>query len=275
MAKNKKRITIYKKGDIKVLILGLIIVTVGIFDIIKINEQKPVIVAPLPRVASSKEIVHGDTTKKQVIFTFDGGAGMQSGEQILSVLAKHHVKGTFFLTGKFIEQYPQFVGEVADAGHEIFNHTYDHPHLPTLTDSEITAELSKMNDLFVTTLASTTARKNKLNNVSAAATDAVRSIDVSTKPFFRAPYGDRDDRVKEVAAKNGYRDVYWTVDADDWEESSGQTAAGVTDRIMGNLQPGNIYLMHLGDNITGQILDDIFTNIEGKGYEIVSLTEGL
>jgi peptidoglycan/xylan/chitin deacetylase (PgdA/CDA1 family) len=69
--------------------------------------------------------------------------------------------------------------------------------------------------------------------------------------------------------------VYWTVDAHDWEESTGVTASEVTDRIISNLRPGNIYLMHVGDNITGEVLDSVFTMIEDKGYKIVSLTEGL
>ena len=47
------------------------------------------------------------------------------------------------------------------------------------------------------------------------------------------------------------------------------------DLIFGTLAPGNIYLMHIGDNITGAILDDVFTTIESKGYKIVSLTQGL
>jgi len=33
--------------------------------------------------------------------------------------------------------------------------------------------------------------------------------------------------------------------------------------------------MHIGDTITGSILDDVFTNIEARGYRIVSLTEGI
>ena len=33
--------------------------------------------------------------------------------------------------------------------------------------------------------------------------------------------------------------------------------------------------MHIGDNITGEILDEVFTYIENKGYKIVSLTEGI
>src|SRR5258708_18900802 len=83
---------------------------------------------PLP------EIAHGDNSKKQVIFTFDGGSTVQSADAILATLAKHHVRGTFFLTGKMIETYPGLVKRIASGDNEIFNHTYDHPRLTTLSD---------------------------------------------------------------------------------------------------------------------------------------------
>ncbi len=256
-------------------IMVIALVATGIFGMGTISKQPKSDIFTFSFTAPTVEIVRGDRNKQQVIFTFDGGSGMQSGEQILAALSKHRVKGTFFLTGKFIEQNPLFVAEIAAAGHEIFNHTYDHPHLPTLTDEQITTELYEMNNLLVTTLASTTARDDKWNVASAVAPVDISVSNTSSRPYFRPPYGDRDDRVKEVAARYGYRCVYWTVDARDWEESTGETATNVTERIIGSLSSGNIYLMHLGDNITGQILDDVFTTIEGKGYKIVSLTEGL
>lgn len=205
---------------------------------------------PLP-AASDREIDHGDAGKKQVIFTFDGGDGPQSAARILSVLAAHHVRGTFFLTGKFVEANPALVKEMAAAGDEIFSHTYDHPHLTQLSDAEITAEFSKMED----------------------ALEVVAGV--SPKPYFRAPYGDRDARVIADAFRAGYQEVYWSIDAHDWEQPAGETAVQVHDQIMNNLAPGNIYLMHIGDTITGAILDRVFTEIEGKGYKIVSLTQGL
>lgn len=197
------------------------------------------------------EIVHGDTTKKQVIFTFDGGSGSQSAIAILDALKKHNIKGSFFLTGEFIEHNQDLVKRIVSENHEIFNHTYDHPRLTQLPDGRIAQELQMMDSTLV-----------KISNIS-------------TKPYFRAPYGDRDSRVLDTAAKVGYRSVYWTTDAMDWEESVGITADEVKDRILSNIKPGEIYLMHLGDNITGKILDDVFTKIEAQGYKIVSLTQGI
>ena len=205
----------------------------------------------IPLVVSSKEIVRGDTTRKQVIFTFDGGDGITSADGILAALVRHHVKGTFFLTGKFLASHPEIVKSIIASGHEIFNHTLDHPHLTELSDTEIVDELGSM--------------ENALQMM----------VGSSSKPYFRPPYGDRDERVLVAAAKAGYRGVYWTVDALDWEEPNGQMASDVEGRILSNLAPGNIYLMHLGDSITGQILDDVFTKIEAQGYHIVSLTQGI
>ena len=59
------------------------------------------------------EIVWGNRSEKQVIFTFDGGATAESGEAILSALKKHNVKGTFFLTGKFVEKNQELVKKIS------------------------------------------------------------------------------------------------------------------------------------------------------------------
>lgn len=200
---------------------------------------------------SDIEIIRGDTSKRQIIFTFDGGSNSKSAQNILNALAKHNIRGTFFLTGTFVKKYPELTREIVREGHEVFNHTMDHPHLTEIRDADIIHELNFMDANFYAVTGS------------------------STKPYFRPPYGDRDGRVVKVASRAGYRSVYWTVDARDWEESEGQTAEQTKDLILSTLAPGNIYLMHIGDNITGQILDEIITKIEEMGYKIVPLTEGL
>lgn len=130
-------------------------------------EREPASVAGV-FFQGGKEIVRGNTEKNQVIFTFDGGDTDQSAEKILNVLEKHKVKGTFFLTGKFVENYPELVKRIAAQGEEIFSHTYDHKDLETLSDGEITAELTMMETVLGNT------------------------VHISPKPFFRAPYGSRD-----------------------------------------------------------------------------------
>ena len=214
-----------------------------------IQEPEPSPTPPPLPASIPTEIVRGNTSKQQVIFTFDGGAGNHSGEEILSVLAKHNVKGTFFLTGKFADQNPGLTKRFVDEGHEIFNHTYNHPYLTELTDAEIIKEFADTE----------TAIK--------------RITGKSTKPYFRPPYGSRTPAVLKVAAAEGYQSVFWTLDALDWKV--GITEAEVKKRILDKVEPGAIYLMHIGDDITGNILDEVFTEIKSRNYSIVSLTEGL
>jgi peptidoglycan/xylan/chitin deacetylase (PgdA/CDA1 family) len=195
------------------------------------------------------EISRGNPAKKQVIFTFDAGAGTNSLQKILAVAKQHNVKVTFFSTGKFAEKNPDLIKQISAEGYEIFNHTYSHPHLTQITNEQIKEEL------------------DKTEHIISSLTDKI------TKPYFRPPYGDRNSHVLEVAKENGYQSVFWTLDALDW--MADKTEDQVKNRIYSNLKNGAIILMHVGDNITGDILDEVFTKIENDNYKIVSLTEGL
>ena len=210
--------------------------------------------APQPVIVPA-EITHGHVSKKQVIFTFDAGSGTQSFSSIISVLAARNLRGTFFVTGTWAKNNPELLRQMEGAG-EVFNHTYTHPDLVNVSDDRIRAELNDTEDL--------------VKNLTGK----------STKKYFRPPYGSRNLHVRTVAAELGYTSVYWTVDALDWKEGSTYNGANVDDnfviiRIISSLAPGNIYLMHIGDNITGRILNEVVGRIEASGYRIVALSAGL
>lgn len=234
-------------------------VRLGVFFLILfllaiIVSPKPVIVPPSDEVelpSSSQEIIYGNKSRMNVIFTFDGGSKDLSSRKILEVLAKHNIQTTFFLTGDFVLAYPKAVVDMKNAGHEIYNHTKNHPYLTQVSDREILLELDGMDRALKAT------------------------IGKSSKPYFRPPYGDRNDRVLKIAYGAGYQSVGWTVDALDWQESEGRSASEVRSIILNSLAPGNIYLLHLGDNISGNILDELINEINNRGYNIVSLKQGL
>jgi len=195
------------------------------------------------------EVSRGNPAKKQIIFTFDAGAGTNSAQKILETAKAHNLKLTFFITGKFAEKNPELIKQISSKDHEIFNHTYSHPHLTQITDEQIKEELDKTEQI----ISSLTGK--------------------TTKPYFRPPYGDRNNHVLMVAKNEGYQSAYWTLDALDW--MSDKTEEQVKKRIYSNLKSGAIILMHAGDDITGNVLDEVFTYVENQGYKIVSLTEGL
>jgi peptidoglycan/xylan/chitin deacetylase (PgdA/CDA1 family) len=210
------------------------------------NEKEPAASSPFE---IKGEISAANPDKKQVVFTFDAGAGANSFVKILEIAKNHNIKTTFFITGNFAEKFPDLVRQAAGQGHEIFNHTFSHPHLTQMTDEQIENELIQAEQI--------------ISNITGAA----------TLPYFRPPYKERDKRVLAIARGLGYQSVVWTIDALDW--MNGKTDQEVKQRIYDNLKPGALILMHAGDNITGNILDEVFTHAESQGYKIVSLTEGI
>lgn len=189
-----------------------------------------------------------------VALTFDAGANADGLPSILATLRAAGVPATFFLTGAFAREFPSLCREVASGGYRIGDHSVDHPYFTHLSDSQIRSEV-----------------------LDAAGTiTAVTGSDPS--PLFRFPYGDSDARTLSVVNGLGYVAVGWTVDTLGWEGTSGGvTTQRVVDRVMDNLVPGEIVLMHVGSNPTdhstldADALPAIIGSLRSAGYSFVTL----
>jgi peptidoglycan/xylan/chitin deacetylase (PgdA/CDA1 family) len=198
---------------------------------------------------SPVEIDIGNTSRPRIALTFDAGGPSAPVSRILDILAKHHVHSTFFITGDWANLNPNLVRLIHNDGHEIGNHTMHHIDLRTLSNVEVCNEL------------------NQAERVLSGITG------VTTRPYYRPPYGGRDSRVRSLGANLGYRTVYWTIDTLDWQTTA--TPDSITKRVMDNLRNGVIVLMHAGSDVESQTLDSLMTKIEQKGYEMVTITEVL
>ena len=144
---------------------------------------------------------------------------------------------------------------VAD-GHEIGNHTFNHPDLRHVTSAVMRDELASTEALLRET-----------------AGDGA-----TTKPFFRPPYGAYDERVLNAAQAEGYLPIYWTLDSLD---SVGQpkTAAFLLDRVTNKLTPeqlrGAIILAHCGSAPTAEALPQILDRFAAMGFEVHKLSDVL
>src|SRR5699024_10984456 len=98
---------------------------------------------PLAQAAPSNYITKGNTTEKVVAFTFDDGSDGTNFDRIVSILAKHNIKATFFLTGSGANSHPQPVRDVINAGHDIGNHSYSHPDFTTISTTEMLNQLNR------------------------------------------------------------------------------------------------------------------------------------
>lgn len=95
----------------------------------------------------------------------------------------------------------------------------------------------------------------------------------STKPFFRAPYGESNAAVLNAVGNAGYTYTFhWTIDTLDWQ---GHSATYVSNRVLNNIQPGAIVLMHTGAGASGtvQALDQMIPALKKQGYRFVTLSQ--
>jgi peptidoglycan-N-acetylglucosamine deacetylase len=198
---------------------------------------------------SAAEIAFGTTINPRIALTFDAGGPSEPTSRILDILAKHHVHSTFFITGDWANLNPDLVRRIHNEGHEIGNHTMHHPDLRTLPDQGVCTEL------------------NQAEQVISSLTG------VTTRPYYRPPYGGRDNRVRTLAAQIGYRTVYWTIDTLDWQTTA--TPDSITKIVMTNIKNGAIMLMHAGSQVESETLDGLMTKIEQMGYQMVTVTQVL
>src|SRR5437868_5398330 len=77
----------------------------------------------------------------QLALTFDDGPNDPHTLRLLEVLAKYDIRATFFLIGKFVEERPDIVREIARAGHVIGNHTYSHRNLIFASPDQVRDEI--------------------------------------------------------------------------------------------------------------------------------------
>ena len=134
-----------------------------------------------------------DTAEKKIALTFDAAWGNEDTAQILEILKKHDVRVTFFMTGGWVESYPDDVKAILAAGHDLGNHSENHKNMSQLSDAEKKEELMKVHE-------------------------KVRTLTGYEMFLFRPPYGDYDNAVVNVAKENGYYTIQWDVDSLDWKD---------------------------------------------------------
>ena len=188
-----------------------------------------------------------ETKEPKIALTFDAAWGNEDTEKILEVLKKHDVRVTFFMTGGWVENYPDDVKAILAAGHDLGNHSENHKNMSQLSDAEKKEELMKVHD-------------------------KVRTLTGYEMFLFRPPYGDYDNAVVNVAKDCGYYTIQWDVDSLDWKDYGVDSIIKtVTEhKHLGN---GSIILCHNGAKYTAQALDTLITKLKEKGYTFVPVSE--
>jgi peptidoglycan/xylan/chitin deacetylase (PgdA/CDA1 family) len=250
---------------------------VELLETLMLNYGAPTIAALIGNFS------RGPIDRKEVAFTFDGGSIANAASDILNTLKAKGAKCTFFLTGEFIQKYPDLVRRIASEGHDVGNHTWGHPHLtsfaqdgmqvtlPSVTAETIRAELSRTAALY---------RK-------------VTGRDML--PIWRAPYGEVNSELMRWAAEAGYRHVGWTagrgweenMDTLDWVADKKSKVYRSADEIAGKIMAsakkgpqginGAVILMHLGterkEDFPHQKLPKLLDELMQNGYRMVKVSD--
>ncbi|MFF1381835.1 polysaccharide deacetylase family protein [Streptomyces sp. NPDC058308] len=192
---------------------------------------------------------HGDRDRREVALTFDDGPLPPYTGQVLDILERYGVPGTFFCVGMNARAYPEEVARMREQGHTVANHTWSHPMLPELDHGQLREQLERTQDA-----------------LSEAGGGPVSRL-------FRPPYGARTPEVLGWLAETASQVVLWDVAPDDWAMPGADTIAGL---ILDSVRPGSVILLHDGGGDRSQTVAALPAVIEGllaDGYRFVTVDE--
>lgn len=194
----------------------------------------------------NKAVRQVGSSAQRMSITIDCGAGAANTHELLDILDEFGVKATFFVTGSWVDSYPEFLREIVSRGHEIGNHTYSHPHLTEKTYERVLSEIVRTSDLV-------------------EATAGVRPV------LFRPPYGDTDHLVRAISRSAGCEHILWTVDSHDWDTV--YDANKIIKRVTKTVEPGYIILFHNAGKYTPGVLREVIPYYQSLGYELVTVSD--
>jgi peptidoglycan/xylan/chitin deacetylase (PgdA/CDA1 family) len=197
-----------------------------------------------------RTLVCGTPGSKRIALTYDDGPNDPHTLRLLDVLAKHDVRATFFMIGRFVEQRPDIARAVAQAGHVIGNHTFTHPLLIFKSEAET---------------------RSQLVDCRQALQDAVGGH----SKLFRPPFGGRRPGTLRIARSLGLETVMWNVTGYDW---SAPPAAVIEKKVARQMRGGDVILLHDGGHRamgadraqTVIATENLIRRYKDQGYEFVA-----
>jgi peptidoglycan/xylan/chitin deacetylase (PgdA/CDA1 family) len=173
---------------------------------------------PAKTLPEAHPVYYVDDGPMTIALTIDDGPSPIYTPQILKILEQYHITASFSMVGENVTYYPSVARDVADAGHVIVNHTWDHADLASLTPAQVRAEIGN-------------------------ATEAIHAAVGRTPTIFRAPYGAWSKATLEYCASEKLTALDWSVDPRDWARPG---VSKIVSNILKNTETGSIILEHDG-----------------------------
>lgn len=187
-----------------------------------------------------------ETNEKVVALTFDDGPTTNV-DEILTLLKQYNAKATFFLIGSEIEKNPDEAKKIANAGHQIGNHTYSHQRMVFKSPSFIKKEIEKTDKL-------------------------IRKAGYKGEIDFRPPNGKKLVGLPFYLNKHNRETITWSIEPDTYYTS----APDKINYVKKNVKPGSIILIHPMYDHTGEELKTIkgiLQSLSKEGYKFITVNE--
>lgn len=192
----------------------------------------------------------GDTNKKTVYLTFDAGYENGYTPIILDALKKHNVKVTFFLVGNYITSSPDLVKRMIEEGHNVANHTYNHPNMTKISTME--------------------GFEKEIKDLEKAYEEITGG---KISKYYRPPQGKYSINNLKMAKELGYKTFFWSLAYVDWYNDKQPTKDEAFKKLLGRIHPGAIILLHSTSRTNSEILDVLLSKWEEMGYTFGSLDD--
>ena len=193
-----------------------------------------------------------ETTDKVVALTFDDGPTRAFTQRILEILEDEEITATFFLVGNALEKNPEEARLIAQAGHEIGNHSFSHQRMVFKSPSFIANELERTDQL-------------------------IRQSGYTGPIHFRPPYGKKLFNLPRYLDSRGIVSFTWDVAPESYGADMNE-ADPVVDRVLEQVQPGSIVLMHVmfkSRESSMAATPRIIRGLKERGYRFVTVSEML
>jgi polysaccharide deacetylase family sporulation protein PdaB len=187
------------------------------------------------------------TDQRALALTFDISWGTVMPQKVLTILVREHVPATFFLSGPWAAQHPDYVRTLVRDGFEVESHGWAHVNFSGLGYDGVVANIRRA--------------------------DAVlRELTGRPVRFIRPPNGDFNRTSLAAARSLGYTTVTWDTDSWDWMNPGVDT---IVRRVVERAHPGDIVLLHASDTCkqTDAALPVIVRDLRGKGFHLVTLED--
>jgi peptidoglycan/xylan/chitin deacetylase (PgdA/CDA1 family) len=188
-------------------------------------------------------------TNKMVALTFDDGPDKIYTDKVLDILKTYKVKGTFFVIGERVKQYPGVIKRIVQEGHALGNHSWSHSQLTKLNKEKIRQEIVKTDT-------------------------AIREITGFTPTPVRPPYGATSSQIKKEIQALGHTQALWNVDTRDWATDS--SVADILKTVKSSSGNKITVLMHSGGgkrDKTLKALPQVIEHYRSQGYTFVTMSE--